>query len=107
MLDRTVFQAITTQGMVTFIPLAIVNVIAASIVYGELRLLTGSVWPALLLHTIGNALVDVLVVQGFARIAPGTDFLVSPGHQSLLTLTAFALVGIGLHRLRVSRQQTA
>ena len=105
LLDPALIQATTTQSMATFIPLAIVNLIAASIVYGELRLLTNSVWPPLLLHTIGNALVDVLVVQGFVRLAPGTDWLVSPGHQSLLTMVVFALMGIGLHQFRVRQQQ--
>lgn len=104
MLDRTVVQATTTQSMATFIPLAIINLVAASMVYGELRLLTNSIWPPLLLHTIGNALVDVLVVQGFVRLVPGTDFLISPGHQSLLTMTVFALIGIGLHQLRIRKQ---
>jgi len=101
MLDRTVIQATTTQTMATFIPMAILNLVAASIVYGEIRLLTNSVWPPVLLHTVSNALVDVLVVQGFFRIAPGTDFLVSPGHQSWLTLIVFTLIGIGLHQLRL------
>jgi membrane protease YdiL (CAAX protease family) len=104
MLDRTVLQATTTQSMATFIPLAIINLVAASMVYGELRLLTNSIWPAVLLHTIGNALVDVLIVQGFVRIVPGTDFLVSPGHQSLLTMSVFALIGIVLHQIRVRKQ---
>jgi len=104
MLDRTVVQATTTQSMATFIPLAIVNLVAASIVYGELRLLTNSIWPVVMLHTVGNALVDVLIVQGFVRIVPGTDFFVSPGHQSLLTMSVFALIGIVLHQIRVRKQ---
>jgi len=104
LLDPAVIQATTTQSMGTFIPLAIGNLMAAAIVYGELRQLTHSVWPPLLLHTIGNALIDVLVVQGFVRIVPGTDFLVSPGHQSILTLLIFTLIGIGLHRIRISKQ---
>lgn len=107
LLDPAVIRATTTQSMTTLIPLAIANLIVASIVYGELRLLTNSVWPPLLLHTIGNALVDVLVVQGFVRLAPGTDWLVSPGHQSLLTLGAFALIGIGLHQFRLRREPRA
>lgn len=105
LLDRTVIQATTTQSMTTFIPLAIANLVVASIAYGELRILTDSVWPPLLLHTIGNALVDVLVVQGFVKLAAGTDFLVSPGHQSLLTMAIFALVGVGLHLMRVRKQR--
>lgn len=104
MLDRTVIQATTTQPMTTFIPMAILNLMTASIVYGEIRLLTHSVWPPVLLHTVGNALVDVLVVQGFFQIMPGTDFLVSPGHQSWLTMIVFALIGVGLHQLRLRQQ---
>ena len=104
MLDRTVIQATTTQPMATFIPMAIINLMAASIVYGEIRFLTHSVWPPVLLHTVGNALVDVLVVQGFFKLAPGIDFLVSPGHQSWLTMIVFALIGIGLHQLRIRKQ---
>ncbi len=105
MLDRSVVAATTTQSMATFVPMAIISLAGASIVYGELRLLTDSLWPALLLHTVGNALVDVLVVQGFVRLAPGSDWLVSPGHQSLLTLVAFVAVGVALHRARRQRER--
>ncbi|MCE9646604.1 MAG: CPBP family intramembrane metalloprotease [Chloroflexi bacterium] len=103
LLDRKLIEATTTQSMATFVPMGIISLIAASITYGELRFLTGSVWPPLLLHTVGNALVDVLIVQGFFKIMPGTDILVSPGHQSLLTLIFFTLIGIGLHRLRIRK----
>lgn len=106
LLDRALIQATTTQTMLTFIPLGIVNLIAAAMVYGEIRLLTNSVWPPLILHTVGNALVDVLVVQGFVRLAPGSDWLVSPGHQSVLTMAVFAVMGIGLHQFRLRQQQT-
>lgn len=104
LLDPAALKAATTQSMATFIPLSIANLIAASIVYGEIRLLTSSVWPAVLLHTIGNAFVDALIVQGFVQLVPGTDLLVSPGHQSFLTLGLFALLGIGLHQFRIRRQ---
>lgn len=107
LLDRSIIAATTTQSLATFIPLAIANLVTASIVYGELRLLTNSVWPPLLLHTVGNALVDVLVVQGFVQLVPGSDWLVSPGHQSILTLIVFALIGVGLHRARVRRERAA
>jgi hypothetical protein len=29
---------------------------------------------------------------------------VSPGHQSWLTMIVFALIGIGLHQLRIRKQ---
>ena len=105
MVDRKVLAATTSQSPLVFSLMAIVSLMGASIAYNELRLLTGSTWPALLLHTVGNALVDVLVVQGFVTLAAGSDWLVSPGHQSLLTLVAFVAVGVALHRAR--RQKAA
>ncbi|MEI7771610.1 MAG: CPBP family intramembrane glutamic endopeptidase [Chloroflexales bacterium] len=104
MLDRAAIHATTTQSMATFIPMGIISLVGASIAYGELRILTGSLWPPLLLHTVGNAFVDVLVVQGFVKLTHGTDILVSPGHQSLLTLLFFTLIGVGLHRVRVKKE---
>lgn len=100
LLDRSTLQAATTQSLAAFIPMSIIGLITASIVYGEIRLLTNLVWPPLLMHVIGNALVDVLVVRGFVKIVPGMDFLVSPGHQAILTTIFFLLAGIGLRQLR-------
>jgi membrane protease YdiL (CAAX protease family) len=104
LVDPTLLPATTTQSMVTFIPLMIAGLVAASIVYGELRLLTNSVWSAVLLHTMGNVFVDVLILQGLFKIVPGMDFLLSPGPQSLLTMSIFVLIGIGLHQLRTTKQ---
>lgn len=104
LIDPSVLKATTTQSMAIFIPSMIVGLIAASMVYGEIRLLTNSVWPPVLLHTIDNALVDVLILQSVFKIVPGMDFLVSPAPQSLLTTVFFALIGIGLHQLRIRKQ---
>jgi membrane protease YdiL (CAAX protease family) len=106
-LGNAQIQAATAQGLATFVPAAILGLITASIAYNEIRLLTNSVWPALLMHTVGNALIDVLVVQGFVKIAAGMGFLVSPTHQSLLTMVFFLLAGIWLRQQRVKKQLAA
>jgi membrane protease YdiL (CAAX protease family) len=43
----------TTQSPATLIPLFLTGTIAASIVYGEIRILTNSVWPAVLMPPAG------------------------------------------------------
>lgn len=103
-LGNVQIQASTAQDLATFVPAAMMGIITASIAYNEIRLLTNSVWPALLMHTVGNALIDVLVVQGFIKIATGMGFLVSPTHQSLLTMVFFLLAGIWLRRQRARKQ---
>ncbi len=89
--------------MALFIFMALINLLAASLVYGEIRLLTNSVWPAVLMHTAGNALVDTLVITKVIEIAPGLSWLVAPGPLSLLTFLIFLGLGIALRRYRVRR----
>lgn len=103
-LGKEQVRAATGQDLATFVPMALLGLVTASIVYDEIRLLTGSVWPAVLMHTVGNALIDGLVAQNVIKIAAGAEIMVSPTHQSLLTMVFFVLAGIGLHRMRLSKQ---
>lgn len=99
-LDRSALQAYTTLSMGALLPLVFIGSIALSVIYGEIRLLTHSVWPALLMHTIGNAFVNTLILGGFYRIANGMGFLVSPGLESVLSIVLFTLIGVGIHAVR-------
>ena len=99
--DRTLVQATTPEGLAVFIFMALINILAASLVYGEIRLLTNSVWPAVLLHTVGNALGDQLFVMRLIDIAPGMAWLVAPGPFSVLTLLVFTALGFALHAYRL------
>lgn len=93
-------QGPATQNMLTLIPFFYVGCMAHSVVYGEIRLATGSVWPAVLMHTVGSALLNTLVLKGIMVQATGMEFLVSPGVEGLLGSLFFVLGGIGLHWLR-------
>ena len=77
-LDRAVLEDFTTLTTATYIPLAIVVMISWAFVYGELRLLTNSIWPAVLMHAVEDALLFTLVLDGHIQILPGTDWLISP-----------------------------
>ena len=103
-LGNAQIQTATAQSLVTFVSAAILGLMVASIAYNEIRLLTNSVWPAVLMHTVSNALIDVLVVRGFIQIKMGMGILASPAHQSLLTMLFFLLAGIWLHQQRIRRQ---
>jgi membrane protease YdiL (CAAX protease family) len=106
-LDISVLQSFTTQSLATFILLAFVGLIAASIVYGEIRILTDSVWPAVLMHTVGNAFINTLLLQDFIKMARGMESLVTPGHEGVLSLVLYTLVGVGIHLLRSKRRTAA
>jgi membrane protease YdiL (CAAX protease family) len=100
--DRISFAEYTTQGYAAFFPMFFVGVAALSIIYGEIRLLTRSVWPALLLHTVSNAFATPLFVRGFIKISPGADMFVSPGPESFFSIVVFSAIGLGLYRFRKS-----
>lgn len=78
----------------------LIGSVAASLVYGEIRLRTDSVWPAVLMHTAGGAFIATLLLE--VLMTPETAFLFSPGVEGTLTIAIFTLVGLGLYARRVS-----
>lgn len=103
-LDGTMLQRYTSLGLAPFLVLGFIGMLPASVVYGELRLATGSVWPGVLLHTISNALVPAIVLEGFVRVSPQGSAWVAPGGESLGIALLFAGVGmLMLRRRRATR----
>jgi len=70
--------------------LALLAIVAYSFAFGEIRLLTGSIWPAVLMHAVENALVNPLIIEEFIKIKPGMDIVFSPG-VNILAIFFFAL----------------
>ena len=99
-LDRPSFVSYTSLSFTAFFPMMFAGVIAMSLVYGEIRLLTQSVWPLLLLHTVSNAVGSPLLLGGLIKIAPGAEVLVSPGPGSVLSIILYSGIGAGLYRFR-------
>lgn len=91
---------LTSVDMLVFLPLLVVGVTATAIVYGELRVQTGSLWPGILLHTMCNAIATPLVVNGHLGFEGHSDLLFSPIPSSLVTMVAFGVVGVVLLRRR-------
>jgi hypothetical protein len=98
-LDRAVLQNFTTLNLAIFIPLSIVVMISWAMVYGEIRLLTNSFWPAVLMHAVEDAFLNQLFTERHIQIVPGTDWLVSPVN-GLISILLFIAVGVGLRQLR-------
>lgn len=91
----------TTERLATVVPRLLAGAIAASIVYGEVRILTDSVWLAWLMHTIGAAFIGNL--NGLFIVSSGTEFLIAPVLEGGLMSVLFTLVGVGICRLRKRR----
>ena len=98
-LDRTVLTSFTTLDLTVFVLFSIAAMITWAVVYGEIRFLTGSIWPVVLMHTVENALVNPLFTEHYIRISPGTDWLISP-MNGLISIAIFLAIGIVLNRWR-------
>jgi membrane protease YdiL (CAAX protease family) len=105
-LDRAVLQNFTTLDLAAFIPLSIVVMISWGMVYGEIRLLTNSIWPAVLMHMVEDAFLNQLFTENHIRIVPGTDWLVSPVN-GLISIFLFIALGVGLRQLRKRKMSVA
>ena len=96
-----VFWTYLTPNMLwTFVPLLLLGTISQSVVYGEIRLATGSVLPAWVMHTIGNAIGNTLLLSGFVHLRRGSELWVSPGVESVSSILLMFAVGYWLHQRR-------
>ena len=105
-LDRAVLKSFTTLDLAAFIPLSIVVMISWAMVYGEIRLLTNSIWPAVLMHVVEDAFLNQLFTEHHIQIVPGKDWLVSPVN-GLISIFFFIAIGVGLRQLRKRKQSVA
>ncbi len=91
----------SAEPLATFLPRFYLSMFVYAILYGELRAVTGSVWPAVLAHAAANAfghpLSEHVVTSG--RLA----FLGSAS-DGVITLAMVAAAGIGVYFLRRGRE---
>jgi membrane protease YdiL (CAAX protease family) len=83
-----------------FVPLLLVGTFSQCVVYGEIRLATASVLPAWVMHTIGNAIGNALLLSNFIQLGPGRELWFSPGAESASSIVLMFAVGYWLHRRR-------
>jgi len=85
-----------------FVPLLLLGTISQSVVYGEIRLATGSVLPAWVMHTIGNTIGNTLLLSQLIRLRPGMELWASPGAESVVSIILMFAAGYWLHGRRTT-----
>ncbi len=93
-------RLITSLPWPLFLPLLVVGVVATSLVYGELRIQTGSIWPGVLLHTMCNAVATPLLAHGHLTFRGHGDVLASPVPSAIVAMLLFGVAGLFLLRRR-------
>lgn len=89
----------TNAELTTLLPRFILGTMISTVVYGEIRMRSGSVWPAVLMHWIGNTLANGLLTT-IVVLVPGREWLGSFGVEGALMMIIFAVVGERLYHTR-------
>ena len=99
----------TSEGFVTLLPRFILGTFVFAVVYGEIRKRTGSVWPAVLMHWVGNTLANTLLAkvagEAFVSFVPGKAWMGSFGVEGALVIALFGLLGSILYRKRIDKRE--
>jgi membrane protease YdiL (CAAX protease family) len=86
----------TSENLLIFIPRFYLVMFAFAIVFDQIRRITGTFWPAVLMHAIGNSFGHPLAAE-FVKVAPGKEYLGSIGN-GLFTIILMGILGIAIYR---------
>jgi membrane protease YdiL (CAAX protease family) len=93
----------SSENLVTFIPRFYLTCFALSILFGEIRWITGTFWPAVLMHAVGNSFGHPMSAD-YVTIAAGKEYLGNIGNGLFMIVLA-GLFGAAIHWQR-SRRRT-
>jgi membrane protease YdiL (CAAX protease family) len=89
----------SSEDLITFIPRFYLTCFAVSIVYGEIRNITGTFWLAILMHAVGNSFGHSLSAE-YVTVAAGKEYLGSISN-GLFVIVFFILLGVAINRWRL------
>ncbi|MBK8780532.1 MAG: CPBP family intramembrane metalloprotease [Anaerolineales bacterium] len=103
-LDRAVLNSAITTSIPVFIITGYIVMFPTAILFGELRLLSKSVWPVFLLHNVINALSMPLLINGFIKLNGPLGFVFSPTNEGVITALLFGVAGWMLYQYRMKKK---
>jgi len=103
LIDVAELHGYTSLNLVTFMPLVVIGITVSSIAFDEIRLITGSVWPAVLMHSTSNIVIVTLLLGGYITTSPGAEVWFTPGMHGILSIVVITLIGVGLFRWRTRK----
>ena len=101
----SIFAAYTNEDLAGFIPRYFVGIMALAIVYGEIRLRTQSVWPAVIMHWVGNMIATPFMA--LMSFKAGSAYLVSFGASGLIMILIVAALGLYLYWQREQQENSS
>lgn len=81
------------------LPLMFIGIIITAFVYGEIRLRSSTVWTAVLLHAVGNAITNPLIGLNIIKLVSGKEFIASPTIDNIAYIVLVLIVAVVLFKL--------
>jgi membrane protease YdiL (CAAX protease family) len=102
-LDRVTLHSFLTTSLPVFLFIAFIGLIPTAIFFGELRLVSQSVWPAFILHNVINGLSMPLIINGFIKLNGSLGVIFTPTNDGIVTSLLLGLAGLILYLYRTKR----
>ena len=103
-LDREVLSKAIATSLPVFIFTGYLVMFPTAILFGELRLLSKSVWTVFLLHCVINALSMPLLINGFIKLNGPAGFILTPTNEGIITSIFLGVAGWMLYQYRMKQQ---
>lgn len=103
-LPRADLQAAAPYGVPIFLVIGLIVLFPTAFFFGELRLISKSVWTVFLLHCVVNAVSIPLLLNGFITSSNWGSLIVSPANDSILMSLLMGLAGYWIYRKRTKGQ---
>ena len=105
-LDRATLNSAITTSIPVFLLTGYLVMFPTAILFGEIRLLSKSVWPVFILHNMINALSMPLLINGFIEVKGVLAPVFTPTNEGILVSLVFGVVGWFLMQYRLKKQVT-
>ena len=107
-LDRAQLSTyLTNTSLTTFLVIGFIDMFPTAILFGELRLLSKSVWTGFILHEIINALSMPLLLYGFITLNGTMGTIFSPTNDGIITSILLGVAGLLLYQYRMKKRKSS
>jgi membrane protease YdiL (CAAX protease family) len=102
-LDAAILENYLTISVPLFLLMALVVLFPTALFFGELRLVSRSVWPPFLLHCVINGVSLPLILNGFISLNGVAGVVLTPTNEGLVMAALFGLIGWWLYQHRLQK----
>ena len=99
-LPEEVITSVLPVGRFTFFLVGVFIMTAWTVMFVEIYRLTNSIWPAVLLHAVEDAVINPLIIDGHISIAGGMEIFISP-ICGIIPTAFYLMTGLWLRKRRI------